>query len=75
MSIVPRNDGLILYLESLSQNSWKAGAIPINTKLAGLPPNASISVAANLYLIALLQQSDRVEWGLTCTHEHLSQSR
>jgi len=32
MSIVPRNDGLILYLESLSQNSWKAGAIHISNK-------------------------------------------
>lgn len=26
MSIVPRNVGLILYLKSLSENSWKAGA-------------------------------------------------
>lgn len=32
MSIVPRNEGLILYLESLSQNSWKAGAIRISNK-------------------------------------------
>lgn len=57
MSIVPRKKGLTLYLKSLSQNSWKAGAIRINTKLAGLPPNTSISaMAANLSWIALLRR-------------------